>query len=503
MANSYAWALLAVAVRLLQDAGAHRNITGQRLGYSLETQETHRRLWWAVYSLDREFGAGLGRPVCIQDEDFDVLEPMAVDDEVLMKSSELGTTPEQPAGVPSAFGYFLCSIRLDQIIGRTLRTIYAIGKAKVQRGFVGRQWDQFIVAEIDSALNQWLDTVPSHLRYDPREPNSEWLLQSSLLHTKYYHSQILVHRPFIPGPSAKPSLNFPSLAICTNAARSTSHILYNLLKRDLHNQGGLQVSFRAFSAGCVLLLVVWAAKRSGAHASTSAMADVRRCLDVLHGCEKHWAIACKQSDLMERLIKVSELPVPLERGIKRAHNENSEEGPEFGDIDAVRRKLSPNGAPRRAQNSSTSSLVEHPLPLSTSELVDAFSDTQSAGSTPSRTQDPTFHHGDQASAPQQSQMMFNGNGAQHFAPPSSSDTNGQLTGNQINRMFGQTPGGSGQMDFSLPSAADLTPMLGTGQGAFAGPGGSGSAAPGMFDDPFDTLFAQQHLWADGELPRHP
>ena len=93
--------------------------------------------------------------------------------------------------------------------------------------------------------------------------------------------------------------------------------------------------------------------------------------------------------------------------------------------------------------------------------------------------------------------------AQHFAPPNSSDTNGQLTGNQINRMFGQTPGGGGQMDFSLPSAADLTPMLGTGQGAFAGPGGSGSAAPGMFDDPFDTLFAQQHLWADGELPRHP
>lgn len=118
MANSYAWALLAVAVRLLQDAGAHRNITGQRLGHSLETQETHRRLWWAVYSLDREFGAGLGRPVCIQDEDFDVTEPLAVDDEVLMKSSELGTVPEQPAGVPSAFGYFLCSIRLDQVSSR-------------------------------------------------------------------------------------------------------------------------------------------------------------------------------------------------------------------------------------------------------------------------------------------------------------------------------------------------------------------------------------------------
>lgn len=95
-----------------------------------------------------------------------------------------------------------------------------------------------------------------------------------------------MHRPFIPGPKAGSPLNFPSLAICTNAARSISHVVDNLLKRNLHALAGTDVVFRAFGAGCVLLMVVWGAKRSGARTSTSAMADVRKCLDVLFAMEK-------------------------------------------------------------------------------------------------------------------------------------------------------------------------------------------------------------------------
>ena len=39
---------------------------------------------------------------------------------------------------------------------------YAINKAKAALGFVGHQWDQHIVAELDSALNKWFDDVPDH-----------------------------------------------------------------------------------------------------------------------------------------------------------------------------------------------------------------------------------------------------------------------------------------------------------------------------------------------------
>ena len=34
-------------------------------------------------------------------------------------------------------------------------------------GFVGQKWEQHIVAELDSALNKWIDSVPDHCECFP------------------------------------------------------------------------------------------------------------------------------------------------------------------------------------------------------------------------------------------------------------------------------------------------------------------------------------------------
>ncbi|EEB93161.1 hypothetical protein MPER_08227, partial [Moniliophthora perniciosa FA553] len=34
-------------------------------------------------------------------------------------------------------------------------------------GLAGPQWEQRVVTELDSALNQWADSLPDHLRWDP------------------------------------------------------------------------------------------------------------------------------------------------------------------------------------------------------------------------------------------------------------------------------------------------------------------------------------------------
>jgi hypothetical protein len=107
-------------------------------------------------------------------------------------------------------------------------------------------WEQHIVAELDSALNKWVDSVPDHctfarivvhryiysgfalfsVRWDLTREDENFFNLSVSLFSIYYHIQILIHRPFIPSRSPnKPSpLSFPSLAICTNAARSCSHV---------------------------------------------------------------------------------------------------------------------------------------------------------------------------------------------------------------------------------------------------------------------------------------
>ena len=110
-------------------------------------------------------------------------------------------------------------------------------------GFVGHQWEENIVAELDSALNKWIDSVPDHrnfpfclsfdqeahlfciVRWDPTREDEVHFKQSALLYTNYYYVQIIVHRPFIPTPGKQSLRSIPSLAICTNAARSCSHVL--------------------------------------------------------------------------------------------------------------------------------------------------------------------------------------------------------------------------------------------------------------------------------------
>ena len=184
-----AWVSLSLVVRMLEDSGAHRKFTAKRLGYSLLTEETYKRIWWVTYVLDRQLSSELGRPMAIQDEDFDLDEILLVNDYHLVQASEAGRQPIQPPGELCVYEGFLQSTRLSQVVGRTLRTIYAISKSKISRGFVGRKWDALVVAEIDKSLNKWLDSVPEYLRYNPSETNSDILMQSSKIYVQYYHTQ--------------------------------------------------------------------------------------------------------------------------------------------------------------------------------------------------------------------------------------------------------------------------------------------------------------------------
>lgn len=124
----------------------------------------------------------------------------------------------------------------------------------------------------------------------------------------YYHLQILVHRPFIPSPRRPSPLSFPSLAICTNAARSLSHIVDIQRQRTGVPLPQLQVrvaNFRlvlglirlesqpaVFSAGVVLLLNIWGGKRSGLSTDANKeMEDVHKCMQVLKTGEKRCVVS--------------------------------------------------------------------------------------------------------------------------------------------------------------------------------------------------------------------
>ncbi|KAF8839740.1 hypothetical protein BDN67DRAFT_904930 [Paxillus ammoniavirescens] len=301
------WAIVGIGIRLAQDVGAHR-----RKAYSSKLSvegELWKRAFWLLVAWDRQMSSSLGRPCAIQDEDFDLDFPVECDDEYL-EDPNPEQAFKQPPDKPSTMSFFTSFLKLNHILAFALRTIYVINKRKVSLGFVGQQWEQHFVAELDSALNQWIDAVPKHLRWDPTgDANSPFFMQSSLLYSSYYLVQISIHRPFIFSPRKPSPLSFPSLAICTNAARSCSHVI------DVYNQRArLAVPFLqmpAFTAGIVLLLNIWGGKRSGLSTDTSKeMADVHKCMAILKRYEKRCLISGRLLDILCKLATVGDLPLP-------------------------------------------------------------------------------------------------------------------------------------------------------------------------------------------------
>ena len=79
-------------------------------------------------------------------------------------------------------------LRLGQILAFAMRTIvsefvcpalgheadhvlqYATNKSKAQLGHADEQWEQRIVADLDSALNKWSDSLPAHRKLSFSKP---------------------------------------------------------------------------------------------------------------------------------------------------------------------------------------------------------------------------------------------------------------------------------------------------------------------------------------------
>ncbi|KAF9064495.1 fungal-specific transcription factor domain-containing protein [Rhodocollybia butyracea] len=299
------WTMVGIGIRLAQDVGAHRR---KPMKVSTVEDELWKRAFWVLVCMDRMFSTGLGRPCAIQDEDYDADLPVECDDEY-WENPDPELAFKQPPGKPSTISSFNTYIKLNVLLSMALRTIYAINKSKILLGFGGSQWEQHIVAELDSALNQWVDSVPDHLRWDPNRENIIFFNQSAMLYTHYYLVQILVHRPFIPSPRKPSPLSFPSLAICTNAARSASHVIDVQRRRNGFLDPSAMIS--VFTAGVVLLLNIWGGRRSGLSTDPNKeMADVYKCMQALKVSEERYHHAGRLWDILYELASVGELPLP-------------------------------------------------------------------------------------------------------------------------------------------------------------------------------------------------
>ncbi|TRM70017.1 fungal-specific transcription factor domain-containing protein [Schizophyllum amplum] len=279
------WNALSLGIRLAQEVGAHRK---RATGNAIE-DELYKRVFWAFVVEDMQISAFMGRPRATTCDDIDLDPVLEVEDEYWHDPTS------QPAGHVGRGAFYNQHIRIMHILGVVQKTIYSVKKPRLRANMSRRDWEMRVVTCVDSALNNWLNNLPNHMRWDPDQPVAEYRDQAAILYTAMYLTQIQVHRPFI--PSVSDSQSFPSLAICANAARACLRLI------EQHSKGGFipypHVMMSIFSSCIILILYVWRRQQMGYTAEgerdvTSVFAGLR----VMATYEKRWQFAGRLSDVI-------------------------------------------------------------------------------------------------------------------------------------------------------------------------------------------------------------
>ncbi|KAJ7663230.1 fungal-specific transcription factor domain-containing protein [Mycena polygramma] len=303
------WALTGSAIRLSLDIGAHKQKI--RTGPITPEEELEKRAFCILALFDVQFSAALGRALAIQEPDYDLDAPIRCDDEYWVASS-FNAAFQQPGNKPSLVDFIHCELCINRILAFAVKILYSTNRISGLIGFRDDAWEEKVVMEFDSSMNEFLETVPPHLRWDPaRSADDVFFDQSAALYCSFYLTQILIHRPFIPAvrPAAS-QRSFPSLSICNSAARACSHVAAIHQQRRPNNP--LPFSQTAvFTSGIVLLLNIWGGNHGG-RVQDADLSDVHRCISVMHAYSEHWPSAAPLLDILEQLIKVDHVPLSPE-----------------------------------------------------------------------------------------------------------------------------------------------------------------------------------------------
>ncbi|KAJ7793139.1 fungal-specific transcription factor domain-containing protein [Mycena olivaceomarginata] len=262
-----AWLYLGVGIRCLFQRGVHRRRPeGQPSGAE---KELWKRAFWSFIALERMVCLFTGRPMSLHAEDYDVEMPLEVDDEYWSRGFV------QPLGKPSQLSYFVCRSRLCEIIEDVFRRVYGSTKAKLRLSRDGPEWEQRAVADLDSSMNDYSDSIPLHLRWDPEDPpDGAFFDQSAELHITYNYVLIVIHRQYIHKVAV-------SLSICASAARTIIHTA-DIWLRKRQRVPLPTLTNAVFVSGLILVLYTLKTKRAGlSHDKNKDLVQVATAMDFL------------------------------------------------------------------------------------------------------------------------------------------------------------------------------------------------------------------------------
>jgi hypothetical protein len=237
----------------------------------------------------------LGRPLGINDADCDVEHPVDVEDEQLPEYFN-GAQVSQP----SLMGGFIHMIKLYEIGGRMLRSVYAIDVCREHLEPEKRAELQRTVEGLDSELTIWCNDLPAIYKTQPQRDEQASI--GIVLCSHYYSLVTTLHRNFLPvkrdeSVTAKSTLKAVSTARhCIKLAPS----FQNLVAPSHHLAFFIQ---NLFSSAVIVLL--FAMHTTDVRAAAVTLEEAKGTLSALETWEGQWPGARKCKELLIEVINTA------------------------------------------------------------------------------------------------------------------------------------------------------------------------------------------------------
>ncbi|WWC71465.1 uncharacterized protein I206_105423 [Kwoniella pini CBS 10737] len=261
------WQVGGLAMRTAVELGMHRRLRSRSEREKDPMRyEMKKRVFWAVYTLDRMMAAQLGRPAGIQDRDIDVELPLNVNDDFadakalyamqnrqieLMNRRRPGDEYDKGYGPVSSMTSAIHNIRMNQLKQMITDAIYRLDKPlrprdpDIKTGDPERQsYDE--VDELLRRLDLWRACHPQPKQGVPMLPHEQWELE-------YHNCVQLLLRPIV--ASCKAAGRYVTL--CLDSAAALCDTQYNYLQPPVvQSKLSTWRFYRLFLAGLTLLHII-------------------------------------------------------------------------------------------------------------------------------------------------------------------------------------------------------------------------------------------------------
>ncbi|KAF4119342.1 Fungal trans [Geosmithia morbida] len=188
---NHCWTVFGTASHLMLALGMHRKSRGSLRGASpvdCVEIECRKRTFWCAYTLNTYLSDILGRPMTFHDDDIDQDLPLDVDDSQIQPRQVVQPEIRGPSTMSASVAHH----RLSQIQTRILRSLYGISTPSTERHFE-------LADDFTDKLDRWREDI--QYLFDADGDSSIFvrlvLRQRDVLRLTFWHSRVLVHRPFL------------------------------------------------------------------------------------------------------------------------------------------------------------------------------------------------------------------------------------------------------------------------------------------------------------------